>query len=145
MLTGTNVNRKVGDNPATTEKPKGELTVKLYIDVDSEVTKQLFDSLKTYDERKNEEGGSIYVSGQIKGETENEIRTGKDGTPYQVIVSGKKVSGWFRKGVNDKGEEYVSIALKYFETAKDEENRALKEQNALLMAHIKALEAAAAK
>jgi hypothetical protein len=134
----TNMNRKVEDNPATTDKPRGELVAKLFIDVDSKVTEQLFDSLKTYDERKNEEGGSIHVSGQIKGAAENGIRTGKDGIPYAVIVDGKKVSGWFRKGVNDKGQKYVSITLKYFETAKDVEIEGYK-------ARIAALEAAAAK
>lgn len=149
----TNMNRKVGNNPATTtEKPQRQLVGRLHLDVeasqeeqDDTITEKLYDLIEDYNED-NPSTGGIQFTGRLANGTENVSKEHKkSGRIYEAISHlGMNVSGWLRRSEKD-GKKTLSIPLTYFETAKD---RTISERDATIAdqaAEIAELKAAAAK
>ena len=149
----TNMNRKVGNNPATTtEKPQRQLVGRLHLDVeasqeeqDDTITEKLYDLIEDYNED-NPSTGGIQFTGRLANGTENVSKEHKkSGRIYEAISHlGMNVSGWLRRSEKD-GKKTISIPLTYFETAKD---RTISERDATIAdqaAEIAELKAAAAK
>jgi len=122
----TNTDRKVGGNPATTDKPQRQLVGRLHLDVeasqegqDDTITEKLYDLIEDYNEDNTSTDG-MQFTGRLANGTENVLKEHKEsGRAYEAISPlGMSVSGWLRRSARD-GKKKISIPLTYFETAKD--------------------------